>query len=282
MGLNASLPSREFGLAIGLVIGKYCLKMEDLHYGYWTDDLPVDLHNLPKAQAQYTDVLISQIPEGVKSILDVGCGGGNTARKLLDRGYQVDCVSPNIHLTKIAREVLGDRAQVFESRFEDLQTDRTYDLILFSESFLFIRPEPGLQQAMQLLNEGGHLLMTDVFKIVPDGQGAIGGGHQLQTFYNIFGNAPFKLVEDRDMTVNIAPTFTVLDEAYRKCLRPAYELIVVRLKAQHPWLMRFLLWKFRSKIERYEKKHFSGKRTAENFARHKSYRMFLYRKIDGT
>ena len=32
-----------------------------------------------------------------------------TARKLLDRGYQVDCVSPNSFLTSIAQETLGNR-----------------------------------------------------------------------------------------------------------------------------------------------------------------------------
>ena len=72
MGNKDLLPSREFGLIMGLIIGKFCLKMEDLHYGYWTDDLPVEVQNLPKAQAQYTEVLIGNIPEGVRTILDVG------------------------------------------------------------------------------------------------------------------------------------------------------------------------------------------------------------------
>jgi SAM-dependent methyltransferase len=120
-----SLPSREFGLAIGLILGRFFVKMEDLHYGYWTDDLPIEMSNLEKAQAQYSDFLMSHIPEGMKSILDVGCGAGNTARKLLDRGYQVDCVSPNSILTSVAQEALGSRTTFFKCRFEDLQTDVT-------------------------------------------------------------------------------------------------------------------------------------------------------------
>ncbi|TLY15423.1 MAG: methyltransferase domain-containing protein [Nitrospirae bacterium] len=118
-----SMPSREFGLALGLILGRFCLKMDDLHYGFWTENLSVELQNLPKAQAQYTDFLLSHIPEGVETILDVGCGAGNTARKLLDRGYRVDCVSPNPFLSRWARENLGERANFFECRFEDLDTD---------------------------------------------------------------------------------------------------------------------------------------------------------------
>ena len=275
------LRSREFGLALGLIFGRYALNMQDLHYGYWEDDLDVQVHNLPEAQARYTEVLMSKIPEGVKTILDVGCGAGNTAKKLLDRGYQVDCVSPNPHLTKIARELLGDRAQIYECKFEELQTDRTYDLILFSESFLFINAEVGLKQATRLLNPNGHLLITDVFKIVPDGISPIGGGHQLEKFYNVFNQSTFTLKEEQDITSKIAPTFTVLDDAYKNCLKPAYELIRSRLISTHPWIMKFLQWKFRTKIERIEKKHFGGQRTAESFAKYKSYRLFLYHKSNG-
>ena len=36
-----ALKSPEFGLALGLVLGRFALGMRDLHYGYWTDDLPL-------------------------------------------------------------------------------------------------------------------------------------------------------------------------------------------------------------------------------------------------
>ena len=139
-----ALKSPEFGLALGLVAGRFALDMQDLHYGYWTEDLELTPQNMARAQARYTDELMADIPAGVRSILDVGCGAGNTARKLLDRGYEVDCVSPNEWLTAEARKVLGNRARVFESKFEDVKLDRTYDLILFSESFLFMKAEQAL------------------------------------------------------------------------------------------------------------------------------------------
>jgi hypothetical protein len=87
---NGHLSSSEFGLALGFVIGHHFLDMQDLHYGYWPEGLPRVPQNLAQAQANYTDFLVSHIPAGVRSVLDVGCGAGNTARKLLDRGFTVD------------------------------------------------------------------------------------------------------------------------------------------------------------------------------------------------
>ncbi|MHC4185895.1 MAG: hypothetical protein ACYSR4_08190 [Planctomycetota bacterium] len=85
--------SREVGLEIGSVCGKYFLKLEHLHYGYWTDGLEVDISSLRSAQDNYTEFLISHIPDGVKTILDVGCGTGGITKKLLERGYEPNCVA---------------------------------------------------------------------------------------------------------------------------------------------------------------------------------------------
>ena len=89
MGTNNILPSHEFGLAMGLLFGRFSYKMEDLHYGYWTDDLPVDIQNLPKAQAQFTELLISKIPQGVKRILDVGCATATRRRSFSIEGTKL-------------------------------------------------------------------------------------------------------------------------------------------------------------------------------------------------
>jgi SAM-dependent methyltransferase len=271
-----SMPSREFGLALGLVLGRFLVGMRDLHYGYWTEGLAVEMPNLPQAQSQYSDFLLSHIPPGVKTVLDVGCGAGNTARKLLDLGYQVDCLSPNAFLNRIAGEATGGRANFFECRFEDLQTDRRYDLLLFSESFLFMRLEDAIKQALRFLNPGGYLLLSDVFKIVPDGNTAIGGGQHLEAFRAAFSQAPFTKLQEVDMTAHIAPTFTLLNNAYAQAVKPAYELLMGRFRARHPWRMKLVLWMFRKQLQRAEAKHFSGQRTAETFSRIKSYRLFHF------
>ena len=274
---NGNLPSSEFGLALGFVIGHHFLNMQDLHYGYWPEELPRVPQNLAQAQANYTAFLMSHIPAGVKSVLDVGCGAGNTARKLLERGLTVDCVSPNGVLSGVAKQVLQGRGDIFETRFQDLQTERRYDLILFSESLLFIPLEEAFTKALSLLNPGGYMLITDIFRVPAEGKSPIGGGHELPRFRETIARFPLVPTVDFDMTDGIAPTFDMLDAAYREAIEPAYKLILSRLEAKYPWVMKLVRWKFKKKMQRYEDKHFSGRRNGLNFKKYKSYRLLLYR-----
>jgi SAM-dependent methyltransferase len=276
-----ALRSPEFGLALGLVVGRFALDMQDLHYGYWTDDLELTPQNIARAQARYTDELMADIPAGVRSILDVGCGAGNTAHKLIERGYEVDCVSPNAWLTAEARRVLGTRARVFESKFEDLTLDRTYDLILFSESFLFMKAKQALAKAQSALRPGGYILISDIFKLPADEKSPIGGGQSLRRHRALLAASHFTQLKDTDMTANIAPTFDLLNRAYVEAIAPAYGLILARLDASYPLLMKFVRWKWRARIARYEDKHFSGKRDSAGFMKHKSYRRMLYQLRNG-
>jgi SAM-dependent methyltransferase len=274
---SADLPSSEFGLAMGFIVGHYFLDMQDLHYGYWPEGLPVAPRNMAEAQARYTEFLVAHMPDGVRSVLDVGCGAGNTARKLLERGYRVDCVSPNGFLTGVARQVLDGRATIFETRFQDLDIDRRYDLILFSESLLFIPLDQAFAKALSLLTPRGHVLITDIFRVPAEGKSPIGGGHQLPVFRETVARFPLEPVADLDMTDGIAPTFDLLDSAYREAIQPAYRLLLARITHRHPWVMRFVRWKFRKSFQRYEDKHFSGRRNGANFKKYKSYRLLLFR-----
>jgi len=252
--------------------------MQDLHYGYWPPDLAVAPRNLAQAQANYTDLLLSHIPPGVRTVLDVGCGAGNTARKLLERGYQVDCVSPNGVLTGVARHTLRERATIFECRFQDLETDRRYDLILFSESLLFIPLDAAFTQALRLLTPRGHILITDIFRVPAEGPSPIGGGHELPVFREGVARFGLEPVKDVDMTEGIAPTFDLLDRIYADAIQPAYQMIMARLTVRSPWLMRIVRWQFGKKLEKAERKHFSGRRNGANFKKYKAYRLLLFRR----
>ena len=130
--------SQELGLRIANIFGRYLFKTDHLHYGFWPDNLPVSLANLPKAQELYAEFLRDNIPEGVSSILDVGCGPGHNAELLLASGYQVDCVSPSPYLSSITRGKLQGRGKLYECTFEELPPGRKYDCLLFSESFQYI------------------------------------------------------------------------------------------------------------------------------------------------
>lgn len=276
---SAKVDVKELGLVSGFILGRHFFGVEDLHYGLW-DGLPADVHHLALAQQRYSDFLLKQIPPGVKTILDVGCGTGSVAKQLLDAGYQVDCVSPSPFLTKYAKERVGDRARFFLTRFEDVQVDRKYDLVLFCESFQYIPPSVSLAKSLTMLNPGGHVLICDFFRTNEPGKSPIGGGHRWTSFQEELEKVPLECERDIDLTRQTAPTLTLINGAMHLAISPIWEMTKETLSAHYPRTMRFLQWLLRKKLARIEQKQLAGKRDPEAFARFKSYRLLVYRKRD--
>ena len=116
--------------------------------------------------ADILEVLKRSKESGVKKILDVGSGSGNLALKLLNSGYDVDCVIPSEYLAKAVKEKLNDHGEIFISKFEDMTYEKNYDLILFSESFQYVNIEKSLNKIKQILCQDGYLLICDLIIIV--------------------------------------------------------------------------------------------------------------------
>lgn len=270
--------SRELGLEAGFICGKYFLKLEHLHYGYWTGDIEIDIANLHIAQDEYAKFVISHIPDGVKSILDVGCGTGQIAKKLLDMGYQVDCVSPCPFLKKQASELLGNRSHIFECFYENLQTVNCYDMVLFCESFQYIDMEQALSKTDKFLNSGGYLLVCDIFRKDVLDKTFMGGGHSLTKFYNLIAKSSFRLIENVDITEQTAPNMDLLDDVMESVVRPVVSAGARFLESRNPIMLKLLRWKYRKKINKAHKKYLEGHKTGENFKKYKSYQLFLYKK----
>lgn len=271
--------SREIGLEIGSICGKHFLKLDHLHYGYWTDGLKVDIANVHIAQENYADFLISHVPEGRKTILDVGCGSGQIARKLIGMGYKVDCVSPSHFLAGKVRELLGNSSHVFECSYEQLQTENRYDVILFGESFQYIDIEEGLRKTVSLLNPDGYMLACDIFRKSTLGKSSMSGGHPLDIFHNIVSEYPLRLIKDLDITEETAPSVDVLNDAFKKAVHPTVILTQQLLENRYPFASKLVKLLYRKKISKINKKYFSGEKTGENFKKLKSYRLLLYKKI---
>ena len=75
---------KDIGLDIGLAFAHHVYKTEYLHYGYWTEGLQVEPSNVLAAQTNYSKLMLDHIPEGVISILAVGCGSGKFTDQLVD------------------------------------------------------------------------------------------------------------------------------------------------------------------------------------------------------
>jgi len=272
--------SRDIGLDLGITFSKYFFKTDHLHYGYWTNGLEVDISNLARAQENYANFLMSQIPEKVSAILDVGCGTGKLASRLAAKGYSVDCVSPSKLLTRHARELLGGKSHIYESKYEEVVTEKKYDMILFSESFQYVDMEKAFRQNRAFLNDNGYMLISDFFKTDAKGESPLGGGHFLAEFYKTIEKHPFRLLKDIDITKETAPNLKLVDDFLTQVGVPTWTACLDYLDIKFPLLSKVIKWKFRKKIDKINRKYFSGSRNADNFAVYKSYRFLLYQKTN--
>jgi SAM-dependent methyltransferase len=266
---------QHVGLVAGFIAGKHFVGANDLHYGYWLDGVEHQVRNLPAAQDEYSRFLLSHIPVDARRILDVGCGAGGMAAKLVARGHEVVCVSPNAFLNQQARQLLGDRAQVIECKYEDYRTTDTYDAIVFCESYQYVNMPAGLDLVTSQLRSGGSLVICDFFRSVP-GKSPISGGHFFEEFQNLISKYPLKLVEDIDITARTAPTFTVIDRAFTEVLRPIWDEIGDASRKTHPFWSKIAARLFRRKIAKVHDKYFTHQRSAENFLKFKTYRLLRY------
>ncbi len=269
---------KEIGLDIGLAFAKHFYKTDYLHYGYWTDDMSVEPSNVFKAQENYANFLLEHFPERGVSVLDVGCGSGKFAEKMIDTGFQVDCVSPSPNLTKHVRKRLGERSEIFECHFEELITNKKYDLILCSESFQYLLLEKAIEKTYLLLNKKGHLLICDFFKRNVSGKSPVSGGHKIERFLKYMQSQPFSQIIDIDITKETSPSLDIMRDLIQEVIFPTWNYIAYYMTSNYPRISRLFSFILRKKIAQAHRKYFSGGTSGEQFAHFKTYRLFLYQK----
>ena len=144
-----------------MVLAQQLLGVDDLHYGWWDDDLDLTISNLTTAQQRYSDQLIARLPAASPDvrILDIGSGTGHLIQQCLEKGYHIDGVSPSPSLSKQIRQRLDNRkdcdTQLFECRFEEFPVEanlQKYDAAYFSESFQYISMDQAFEILKKILN----------------------------------------------------------------------------------------------------------------------------------
>lgn len=262
---------------------RYFFETEYLHFGWW-DGLEPKCANLKKAQELYVENLIRMIPTDVRSILEVGCGSGEMAKKLLDAGYQIDVVSPPSVMTSYAQEKLKGRVNFYECVFEDYVEDKRYDLVLFSESFQFVNLDIAVSKAIQY---GGYILIADVFRNDLQGKSPIGGGHSYSEFISKVRENKINIIDDRDVTRFIAPQFDLEHDVMHNFVKPFFGVLErMYLTSGLPvrLLIKILLSLNKKGLHKLRDKHFGqgGRRDGKAFERYKYYRFILLGSGKGT
>ena len=270
--------SKVVGLDAGLLIGKFFLNTEELHYGYWPDDKTATAQNFAGAQARHSQLIIDHIPDGVKRILDVGSGSGSLAQKLINLGYKVDCVVPSEFLAEKIEDKLGKNSIVHVCKFEDMEVSQSYDLVLFSESFQYVRMAQSIDKIVSMLPKNGHLLICDVFHNNVTGVSPMRGGHRLDLFENQITKSSLKQITNLDITAETAPTYDFLNQLLNEVVIPISDISDNYINSNYPKLSKLLKWKYRKKLDKITQVWSSGQLTGENFIKFKSYRLLIYKK----
>jgi len=270
--------SRKIGLDIGLAVGRFFLNTEDLHYGYWPNGKEATVQNLAEAQVAHSQLIIDHIPDKTRSILDVGSGSGNLALKLLNLGYDVDCVIPSEFLAEQVSIKLGDRGKIHICGFENLGEMQTYDLILFSESFQYVKLDKALNKIDEMLNSSGSLLICDFFRRDVPGESPMGGGHSWNEFLEAVSKHPLNLDVDMDITEETAPTIDLLAKFNTDVLSPISEMSGEYLLDYYPIISKIFKWKFRKRLEKIHNIYLSGSVNGTSFKQFKEYHLLVYKR----
>ncbi|MBM4389729.1 MAG: methyltransferase domain-containing protein [Deltaproteobacteria bacterium] len=247
------------------------LGLSYLHYGMWEGD-PATLEGLRAAQERYAERLAAWIPDGVRTVLDVGCGTGGNAMLLTARGYSVEGLSPD----PFQQERFTTRTGLpfHLSRFEDFEPSRTWQLVLMSESCQYIRISR-LFDAVRRAAPGGWLLVADYF-VNAKGEGPLErSGHVLDGFRARASRDGFYIEREEDITEAVLPTLVLAKGWIDRYARPAVRLVSDTLGARYPWTLAVLRWMLRRRLASIAEQAVLV--DGEAFRAVKSYRMFLIR-----
>lgn len=242
-------------------------RVDYLHYGLFQEDQ----ENLGAAQQYSTDLLLSRLPPAPCRILEVEVGLGTIFSLFTQKGYQVHGIIQDAQQIAQIQKRLGTQAHVTCQRLQDFKAPSgSFDVLLFQESSQGIEPLVIFNKGLDLLPDGGSLLIVDEFALSRVETGAE-GLHLLSDLLALANRLGFELVEQLDLADMAAPmlayllrvtmlhrerlmndlslnaeSLAQLDECNRKrqekyaCGRLGYALLHFRKKSNPTWRLRLL------------------------------------------
>ncbi len=240
---RSKIDTQAVGLDASLAFARWLTGREHLHYGLWTG-LDVTAANAGAAQEAYSRRLFALLPDRTPlRILDIGGGAGETAKKLLALGHQVEIVIPSAYLAGRCRQN-APAARVHECRFQEFTGQGPFDLCLFSESFQYVPLEASLAKARDLLAPGGAIVIGDCFRregFVPDPQHrTVGGGHRIEAFRAALPGLGLRLAAEDEVTEEVAPSID-LEQALFNVVGQGLSGLDRELSQKRPWTHRALM-----------------------------------------
>lgn len=114
----------------------------------------------------YTDLLLRQVPSGCRNALDVGCGDGGLARRLVDRfGVAVTGMDLDPAMVELARmKTLSLPIRFVEADFMRYRFDEQFDFVSAAASLHHMPFNQALDKMASLLRPGGVLAVLGLFR----------------------------------------------------------------------------------------------------------------------
>lgn len=104
-----------------------------------------------------TSLIAGLVPGRGVTVLDVGAGTGIASRQLADAGADVVAVEPDPEMAAVAA---AKGLTVDVATFEGWEpAGRTFDLVVFAQSFHWVEPRSALTKVAGLLRDGGRLAL---------------------------------------------------------------------------------------------------------------------------
>lgn len=116
------------------------------------------------------NALIPRLAAKPGTVLDIGCGTGNTSARILEAypKAKLTCIDPSPAMIGIARRKLGDSVTFMESPVEAFQTEERFDLavsvMVMHNIQTTARRQEVYEKIYSALNPGGAYVSVDIFK----------------------------------------------------------------------------------------------------------------------
>ncbi len=208
----------------------------------------LSLDDVMAVQARYTEELLKFIPEGTKTVLDVGSGIGDNAQAMAQRGYQVTAISPDPNHARYYTNGSGRGIDFHSVRYEDFAEPRQFDLVLFSESVNGINWKLGLEQTGRLLRPGGWLLISAAFRHPEELPYPDGFAIADLPYVQLAQSHGLALQAAADITENCAPTMELAHEILANRLQPMVEMSEHFLRHTSAWKLMLIKTFFRRQL----------------------------------
>ena len=243
------------GLDLELFFCTEILKLTSLHYGYWEESekpkeegTKLTLECLRGAQQKYTNILIEAIPKNVNNILDVGCGIGDVSRALSKLEYDVTAISPDSNHAQYFENLLS-KLTFLQTKFEDLDIDDKFDLILMSESQNYFPTEIGFRQCTALLSPKGYLLVSGMFRKDSNSE-FTEVSNTIEDYAKTAEKHGLLLIENVDITQNILPTIDFIYESMERYVEPSVKMLNQFISSIAPAKSWFIKVFFRKQMKK--------------------------------